>query len=607
MGNKLINDYSYSSTFKWFVIIFLLLVSSTLAGLFYLNNSKDNDSYKINEIKDLSEELNKLNQNIELQFSSGFVNTSEIFIDYGYFKEKTIKHAGLEDLELLDSISRVGKNISFFKLKNQNKNHLEILYNLVSLDTMLLGANTESFFTANNYGKREITKLGIDYRNKWSKKYKTLKRLFTIDLDKTNLDVQKNATKIFILTIVFIIIILLFALAVIIYVGLVVFRDIKILNTNSQLIKNGKKPTNKNTNLFGEARQINNNLNRLFNDIDQTKSMLEMIHTDSNSNIHENKIYKNNILYESVSKLELQLKDLRKKEKNRNWTVKGISQLTEVVNQFSSNPEKLYSSFLVKLIKYLDSIQGGIFIAQNENELKMVTSYAYDRIKQQKKIIKKGEGLVGQVWEEEKHLYTENVPKDHAHIKSALGVSKSTCLVVTPLMERNTCFGVLEISSFQKFNSRQLELILKACEILAATTSNITTNLTTKKLLEDSNKLGSVMKTQEEDLNKKIKILENKIEDEKQSAYLKERALRDLRFDSERTIELRLRQIQTLESRLEDLKASVTRSQSNNEFTRELKNDLQNERKKVEDLNETMRIKNLKIERLKTKIEKLSK
>lgn len=600
-------NYSYSSTFKWFVAIFLFLLIITLTGLLFLNNSKKSNSQEAREIEELSESLFKLNQKIETQYASRTLNVNDIFLEYGYFKEKAIEHAGINDPEVLDSISQIGANVSIFNINGINKEHLEILFHLAELDTMLLKSNPENFFLQKKNSSQIIaTESGSSFISFWQAKYKKLNLLFRLDLAKTKRAYEEIVENILFTTSALIIITLLFSLAMIAYVSLIIFRDLKVLKTNSKRVKSGKKPSIKSSKLFGESQEVYSDLFALFEDINQTKFMLEMIHSEQKSNIYGNNTFEDNILYESVSKLELQLAELKEKEKNRNWNIEGINLLTEVVNQFSNNPEELYSTFLLKLIKYLGAIQGGIFIAENEDELKMVASYAFDRIKQRKKTVLRGEGLVGQVWEEQKHLYTENIPKNHHHVKSALGEAKPTCLVITPLIDRQVNYGALEISSFNTFNNEELDLILKASGILASATSNIAANQNTKKLLEDSNILAKQMKEQEDELNKGIAELENKIEHEKSTAYLKERALRDLRFDFERTTELKDRQINNLEGRLEELKSSIKRSQQDNEFTRDLENKLEEQEKKSEDLTETIRIKNLKIERLKSKIEKLS-
>ena len=605
MPSKIKKSMSYTTAFKWFVVLFASFLVATIFTLGYLQNEKNSTATQLLEIKSLSEGLEKIDHKLSIQFSNGFVNINDIFVEFGDFKTDAINHIGLDDIQQLDSLSRIGRDISNFSLPGVNKYHVEIIHHIESLDALLIESDAKTFFTNNPDGTRSITTQGLSFKNTWHRKVLKIKRLFIQDVKDSKKEVNNRNIQIFYFSIFFITIFILLMVGILAYVGIVIFRDIKVLKVNSQLITSGKKPVTKNLRLLGESIIVNSNLVKLYRDIDETKIMLEMIQSDSTVGLSNEKKYSKNILYSSISKLETQLGTLKEKEKTRNWTIKGISELTEVVNQYSNDSSKLFDTFLVKLIKYIGAIQGGIFMVNPNEQLEMVSSYAFDRIKNRKKIIEKGEGLVGEVWSEEKYNYIENVPKDHSHVKSGLGHAKSTSLIIAPLIERNVCYGVVEVSSFKILNETELELILRSCEILAAATANIATNENTKKLLTDSQKLADEMKRQEEEQKDRISNLTSLIEEEQKRLYAKDRIIRDLRFEKEATFKMQEGNIKTLNSELSQLKSQIISSEKENEFTKKLDGKIDDYKIQVEDLNETIRIKNLKIERLKSKIEKM--
>ena len=85
-------------------------------------------------------------------------------------------------------------------------------------------------------------------------------------------------------------------------------------------------------------------------------------------------------------------------EKKRNWVIKGLAELGNVLRSNYDDTNDLYFNILRTIINYINANQGGFFIitdGDNGKILELSASYAYDRRKYLSKNITCGEGFIG--------------------------------------------------------------------------------------------------------------------------------------------------------------------------------------------------------------------
>ena len=184
-------------------------------------------------------------------------------------------------------------------------------------------------------------------------------------------------------------------------------------------------------------------------------------------------------------------------ERHRSWVNEGLAMLREVMgshSQIKSMSEEVVS----RLIKYIKANQGGVFILNDQHELELLACYAFERKKYLNRLIKPGEGLVGQCYLERHSLYLTKVPHDYISITSGLGQANPGCILIVPLNLKEATIGVLEIASFKPFKKYELEFIDKVAEAFAQSISTIRASEETKKLLDKSLSREQEMKDQEE-------------------------------------------------------------------------------------------------------------
>lgn len=70
-----------------------------------------------------------------------------------------------------------------------------------------------------------------------------------------------------------------------------------------------------------------------------------------------------------------------------------------------------------------------------------------------------GEGLVGQAALEEKTLIIDDIPEGYVKIVSGLGSATPTHLLVVPVKNGDTLYGVVEIASFTDLGKTDAEMV----------------------------------------------------------------------------------------------------------------------------------------------------
>jgi PAS domain S-box-containing protein len=199
-------------------------------------------------------------------------------------------------------------------------------------------------------------------------------------------------------------------------------------------------------------------------------------------------------------------------DRKRNWSTTGQAQIGEILRATTQNIDELYDNILKFLVKYTKSNQGGLFLLNEDNEVRkeldLVACYAFERKKFLKKNVTIGEGLVGQCFLEGARIYLVEVPQEYVSITSGLGGANPNALLIVPLKVNESIYGVLELATFGKYDDYEIELVEKLAETIAATISNVRINESTRILLEKTQQQAEEMRAQEEEMRQNMEELE---------------------------------------------------------------------------------------------------
>lgn len=193
----------------------------------------------------------------------------------------------------------------------------------------------------------------------------------------------------------------------------------------------------------------------------------------------------------------------------RRYLNEGIAKFADILRSNNDDLTRLSDVFIRELVKYLETIQGGLFLLKENDDKKLylASAFAYNRKKYLSKEILLGEGLVGTCAIEMKTINMTEIPDDYIEITSGLGDTPPNNLLLLPVMSEKILIGVIELASLKKFQPYQIEAGERISESLASTIITTRINTRTSELLKKSQEQAAEMAEQEEEMRQNMEEL----------------------------------------------------------------------------------------------------
>lgn len=210
----------------------------------------------------------------------------------------------------------------------------------------------------------------------------------------------------------------------------------------------------------------------------------------------------NDVLGQSLLLMRDNLLQNQHKDAEQAWIAKGKDEISYIL-RLHNNIEELSYDVLVKLIKYIDIIEGALYLFDEESQtLQNLTTFAYNRRKYLKQSYRIGEGLIGQCAYEMDYIYRTEIPDSYATITSGiLGDRKPRCLLLIPLITDEKLEGVLEFATIEdQIPELTIRFLREVGEIIARTIFNLRINQKTEKLLLEAQQMTQELRENEEEL-----------------------------------------------------------------------------------------------------------
>lgn len=191
-----------------------------------------------------------------------------------------------------------------------------------------------------------------------------------------------------------------------------------------------------------------------------------------------------------------------KKEAEQSWIAEGKEEISNTL-RLHNKIHELANEVIVKLIKYINAIQGAFYIYDDEKDrIVNVSTFAYNRKKYLTQEFSIGEGLVGECAYEMDIIYRTEIPDDYVTITSGiLGDKKPKSLLLVPLISDEKLQGVIEFASLQdEIPELTITFMKELGEIIARTVFNLRINQKTERLLQESQQMTEELQENEEQL-----------------------------------------------------------------------------------------------------------
>jgi signal transduction histidine kinase/ActR/RegA family two-component response regulator len=221
------------------------------------------------------------------------------------------------------------------------------------------------------------------------------------------------------------------------------------------------------------------------------------------------------------------LRDTTRSNKEQDWLKTNLAKFTGMM-QGQRNIESLSKLIMSELTPVVSAQHGAFFVMENEpdqSNLKLISTYAYQKRKQVSNRFALGESLVGQCALEKKSILITDVPENYIHVGSGLGSAPPRNILVLPVLFEGRVKAIIELASFQEFSPIHLTFLDQLMQSIGVVFNMIGAGMRTEELLQELQRSNAQLEGRSKELEDKALQLEVKNREiAKASASLEEKA-----------------------------------------------------------------------------------
>ena len=211
-----------------------------------------------------------------------------------------------------------------------------------------------------------------------------------------------------------------------------------------------------------------------------------------------------------INQMITTLRETTQKNIEQDWLKTNLAKFSRML-QGQRDLQAVAQNIMSELTPLVSANHGVFYIldgAEEEPQLKLLSSYAYVERKSVSNRFKLGEGLVGQCALEKKPILITNPPEDYVKITSGLGDGAPQNIIVMPVLFEGQPMAVTELASFEGFSSVHLLFLEQLMESLGVVLNMIHASMRTEDLLKQSQALAQELQSQQGELKRSNKELE---------------------------------------------------------------------------------------------------
>ena len=216
-------------------------------------------------------------------------------------------------------------------------------------------------------------------------------------------------------------------------------------------------------------------------------------------------------LKDNINEMIRNLKDTTQKNKEQDWLKTNLARFSSML-QGQRDMAAVANMILSELAPLVDADQGAFYVKELCEEgghmIRLLGGYAYTARKNLANEFRPGEGLVGQCVLEKKRILLTNAPRDYIVISSGLGEAAPLNVVVLPVLFEEEVKAVIELASFSLFSETHIAFLDQLTESIGIVINTIEANSRTERLLIQSQSLAGELQSQQDEMKKTNKRLE---------------------------------------------------------------------------------------------------
>lgn len=219
-----------------------------------------------------------------------------------------------------------------------------------------------------------------------------------------------------------------------------------------------------------------------------------------------------NKLADSLVSMQAKLKTLNEEEQKRQWSNEGLAKFVDILRSSNDNIHDLGDNIIAALVHYTHSNQGGLYVLNDEDEnnkyLELISLFAFESKKFEKRKLKLGEGILGQTFLEKETTYLNEIPEDYIKITSGLGDASPRTILMVPLKVDTEMYGMVELASFKEYKPHEIAFVEKLGETIASTLASVKSAQRNRHLIEQFQQQTEEMRAQEEEMRQNMEELQ---------------------------------------------------------------------------------------------------
>jgi HAMP domain-containing protein/signal transduction histidine kinase/CheY-like chemotaxis protein len=224
-------------------------------------------------------------------------------------------------------------------------------------------------------------------------------------------------------------------------------------------------------------------------------------------------------LKDTINEMIRNLRDTTLKNSEQDWLKTNLANFTRML-QGQRDLMAVGRMILSELASVVDAQQGVFYLVQHsatgatgdsgDMKIKLLAGYAYPERTNGLAEIQPGEDLIGQAVLEKRRVLLTDVPAKYLTISSGLLEAPPVNIVILPVVFENQVKAVIELASFQRFNSTHQTFLSQLTESIGIVLNTIEANSLTEDLLKQSQSLTNELQSRQLELQKTNLELEQK-------------------------------------------------------------------------------------------------